>query len=118
MIVADKNKHVLTVSEKGLGKRSKVSLFRLTARGGQGIIAMQATAKTGNIINAIQVSEDQDILLITDKGTMVRMPAREISILGRNTQGVRMIKLSAKETLTQAQCFLVVPDKKEIASSD
>ncbi len=90
---------ILTVSEKGYGKRSKVVDFRKTKRGAKGVIAMQTSSRNGNLISAKEVSSLDDVILITNKGMLVRTKVSEISLIGRNTQGVRVIKLKEDEFL-------------------
>ena len=90
---------ILTVSEKGYGKRSKVSDFRKTKRGAKGVIAMQTTSRNGSLISAKEVVIDDEVILITNKGMLVRIKVSEISLIGRNTQGVRVIKLKEDEAL-------------------
>lgn len=85
---------LLVASENGFGKRTRMSEFSVIGRGGQGVIAMQCSDRNGLLVSAVQVKEGDELMLITDKGTLVRTRTEEISILGRNTQGVRLIKLS------------------------
>ncbi len=85
---------LLVASENGYGKRTRMSEFSVIGRGGQGVIAMQCSERNGLLVSAVQVKEGDELMLITDKGTLVRTRTEEISILGRNTQGVRLIKLS------------------------
>ena len=87
------------MSENGYGKRSKVEDFRKTKRGAKGVIAMQLSERNGKLISANQVSEEDQVILISNKGTLVRTKVSEISVIGRNTQGVRVIKLKASEKL-------------------
>jgi DNA gyrase subunit A len=84
---------ILTISENGYGKRSDPDDYRLQSRGGKGILAGVFNEKTGNLVNLKQVRADQDIMLISDNGTIIRTRAREISKIGRNTQGVRIMKV-------------------------
>jgi len=84
---------VLSITENGYGKRSDVEEYRVQSRGGKGIKAMNLTAKTGALTSQLLVKEDEDILLITDDGTIIRMPVDGISVLGRNTQGVRLMRV-------------------------
>ena len=95
----NKDNEILTVSENGFGKRSKVEDFRKTKRGAKGVIAMQLSERNGKLISANQVSDEDQVILISDKGTLVRTKVSEISVIGRNTQGVRVIKLKANEKL-------------------
>jgi DNA gyrase subunit A len=90
---------ILTVTENGFGKRTAVGEHPRQGRGGQGVIGIQTSERNGALICAIQVSEDDDIMLISDGGTLVRTGATEISVLGRNTQGVTLIRLRQEEKL-------------------
>lgn len=99
LIIPDDNAHILTASEKGYGKRSRVNDFRLIGRGGQGVIAMQCNERNGQMVGGVQVSDSDEIMLISDHGTLVRTRVEEISVMSRNTQGVRLIRLSGEERL-------------------
>jgi DNA gyrase subunit A len=90
---------ILTVTENGFGKRSHKADHPRQGRGGQGVIGIQTSERNGALISAIEVSEEDDIMLITDGGTLVRTAAGEISTLGRNTQGVTLIRLREGESL-------------------
>jgi DNA gyrase subunit A len=85
---------LLVASENGYGKRTRMEEFSVIGRGGQGVIAMQCSDRNGLLVSAVQVKEGDELMLISDKGTLVRTRTEEVSILGRNTQGVRLIKLS------------------------
>ena len=85
--------NVLSITENGYGKRTEIDEYRVQSRGGKGIKAMNLTAKTGALTCQLLVHEDEDILLITDDGTLIRMPVADISTLGRNTQGVRLMRV-------------------------
>lgn len=88
---------LLAVAERGYGKRTEMDEYRLTRRGGKGIITMKTTEKTGPVIGVRMVTDDDDIMLITDGGKLIRTPVRGISVIGRNTQGVRLIDLTEGE---------------------
>jgi DNA gyrase subunit A len=90
---------VLTVTENGYGKRTAVADHPRQGRGGQGVIGIQTSERNGALIAAIQVASEDDIMLITDGGSLVRTGAGEISTLGRNTQGVRLIRPREDEKL-------------------
>ena len=90
---------VLSASAAGYGKRTPVEEFPLQGRGGQGVIALQTTERNGATVAALQVSPGQEIMLISSNGTLVRTPVDEISLLGRNTQGVRLMRLDEGERL-------------------
>ena len=90
---------ILTVTEQGYGKRTAVEDYPVHGRGGQGVKSIQTNERNGAVIGAAQVSTDNEIMLISDNGTLVRTRVAEISCMGRNTQGVRLIRLSDKENL-------------------
>ncbi|SHE21031.1 DNA gyrase subunit A [methanotrophic endosymbiont of Bathymodiolus puteoserpentis (Logatchev)] len=90
---------VLNVTENGYGKRTKLEEFTRHKRGGQGMIAMQTSERNGNVVGAVLVSDNDEIMLITSGGVLVRTRVNEISIVGRNTQGVKVIRLDATEKL-------------------
>jgi len=92
--------HVLTASENGYGKLTPLDDFPRHGRGGQGVIALQTSDRNGALVAALQVTAGQEIMLISSTGTLVRTPVDEISVLGRNTQGVRLIRLAEGERLT------------------
>jgi len=83
---------ILTVSEQGYGKRTPIDSFPLRGRGGQGVIAQALSDKTGDLIGAVEVDDTHDIMLISDGGRLIRVAAKEIKTLGRNTQGVRVAR--------------------------
>ena len=86
-------KQVLAITQKGYGKRTELSEFRLQSRGGKGIMAMRLTERTGMLAAQLLVDEDEDIMLITDDGTIIRLPVSSISIIGRVSQGVRVMRV-------------------------
>ena len=90
---------VLIATENGYGKRTALENFPVQGRGGQGLIAIQASKRNGPVVGAVQVSEDNEIMLISSNGTLVRTTTSEIPIMGRNTQGVRLIRLDEKDRL-------------------
>lgn len=102
MVVPVEDGKVLTVSENGYGKRTEVEEFPAKGRGGQGVIAMAASDRNGPLVGAVQVLDGEEIMLISDQGTLVRTRVDEVSVLSRNTQGVRLIKLRENEHLKGA----------------
>jgi len=90
---------VLTATEHGYGKRTPVSDYPVHGRGGQGVISIQSTERNGEVIGAVLVQEDDEFMLISNGGTLVRTRVAEVSVMSRNTQGVRLIKLHDNETL-------------------
>jgi DNA gyrase subunit A len=90
---------VLTATENGYGKRTEVEDFPVQGRGGQGVIAIQTTERNGRTVGAVLVGEDDEIMLISSSGTLVRTPVDDISVQGRNTQGVRLIRVEEGQRL-------------------
>ncbi|MGK0673380.1 MAG: DNA gyrase subunit A [Halothiobacillaceae bacterium] len=106
MIVAQDGDHkgdILTASENGYGKRTPLDEFPRHGRGGQGVIALQTSERNGLLVGAVQVTEEDELMLISDQGTLVRIPVAEVSRLGRNTQGVMLIRLGKDEHLVQIE---------------
>jgi DNA gyrase subunit A len=92
--------HILTASEYGYGKLTPLEEFPAHNRGGQGVIALQTTERNGTTVAALQVAPAHELMLVSSTGTLVRTPVSDISIVGRNTQGVRLIRLAEGERLT------------------
>ena len=97
--VSSPETQVLTISEKGYGKKSKISNYRIISRGGKGVINMRVTEKTGRVITTEDVSPEDEVILITSKGSIIRTISKNISTTGRATQGVRIMKLREEETV-------------------
>lgn len=97
MVIPQEGGNVLTVSENGYGKRTSVEEFPTKGRGSQGVIGMQTTDRNGAVVGAVQVFDGEEIMLISDQGTLVRTRVDEVSVLSRNTQGVRLIKVKKDE---------------------
>ncbi|HWX76796.1 MAG TPA: DNA gyrase subunit A [Candidatus Acidoferrales bacterium] len=88
---------ILTVSENGFGKRTEMDEYRLQSRGGKGIITMKTTDKTGRVVGVQQVTEEDQLMLVTNKGKIIRLRIKDIRVIGRNTQGVHLIDLEEGE---------------------
>ena len=99
LIIASDNKAILTATENGYGKRTALADYRLTGRGGQGVISIRTNERNGRIVGAQVVDADDEIMLISDQGTLIRMKAGDVSVVGRNTMGVRLVNLNDGETL-------------------
>jgi DNA gyrase subunit A len=103
---------LLTVSELGFGKRTGAAEYRLTHRGGKGVITMNVTDKTGKVISVRQVGSDDQVVLITDGGKVIRLDVSTVRITGRNAQGVRLVKLDPGEHV-RAVAGLAEPEDDE-----
>ena len=104
---------VLTATENGYGKRTAVGDFPVQGRGGQGVIAIQTTERNGRTVGAVLVGEDDEIMLISSNGTLVRTPVDDISIQGRNTQGVRLIRVEEGQRLVGVARIEPMDDEEE-----
>jgi DNA gyrase subunit A len=100
---------ILAVSEKGSGKRSEVADYRLTNRGGKGVKTMGVTSKTGAVIAIKAVAEDDDLMITTKSGIIIRMPVSDIRVMGRATQGVRVIRVDDDDEI--ADIAVVTPEE-------
>lgn len=99
LIITKPERYILTATVRGYGQRTAIKDYRSTGRGGQGVIAIRINRRNGNVVSAAQVFDNDEVLLISDKGTLVRIRVNEISQMGRNTQGVRLIQLAQEESL-------------------
>lgn len=99
LICIDGEGTVLLATANGYGKRTRYEDFPTKGRGGQGVIAIQANERNGDVVGAVSVSDEDEIMLISDKGTLVRTPVEGVSVIGRNTQGIRLINVSDGECL-------------------
>ena len=103
MEIIDENSEILTVTSRGYGKRSAAEEYRKQSRGGKGILAMKLTEKTGDIMAILPVTDKDDLMIITDKGQVIRTKISGISLLGRNTQGVRLINVKPDEKVVAVE---------------
>ncbi|MCM2971073.1 DNA gyrase subunit A [Larsenimonas suaedae] len=111
--------YILTASENGYGKRTRLEEFPLRGRGGQGVIAMQTSERNGPLVAAIQVAALDEMMMITDRGTLVRTRVEEVSISSRNTQGVTLIRTSKGEQLVATvRLDDLIPDETELEASE
>jgi DNA gyrase subunit A len=88
---------ILTVTQNGYGKRTELGEYRVQTRGGKGTITIKTTERNGPVVAAATVTDAEEVMLITNKGMLIRMPAKGISVIGRNTQGVRLITVESKD---------------------
>jgi len=109
--------NVLVVSEKGYGKRSVVGDFRLTKRGGKGVISMNVTDKTGPVVAMKEVGDSDDIVVMTEGGMVIRQHIADIRVLGRNTQGVRLIRMNDDDRITGAAAVPAEEDEPSDAEA-
>ncbi len=117
LIIPQENGTILTASERGFGKRTAVDDFPCKGRGGQGVIAQQCTDRNGQLAGAVQVFDGDDVMLISDRGTLVRTRTEEISVLGRNTQGVMLIRVAEGESMVGI-ARIEEPDDEDVLSEE
>jgi len=110
--------HVLTASANGYGKLTPLEDFPSHGRGGQGVIALQTTERNGDTVAALQVSSGHELMLISSNGTLVRTPVADVSIVGRNTQGVRLIRLDEGDRLTGVERVESLGEEFEAAEGE
>jgi DNA gyrase subunit A len=111
MVVIKRDANLLVVSERGMGKCSPIEDYRVQKRGGKGIITLNRTDKTGDAVSIKEVLPDDELMVITQNGMIIRMPVKGIRVSGRNTQGVRLVDLEANDCVNDVA--RVVPDDEE-----
>ena len=112
MIVSGNPKStILTASENGFGKRTILSGFRLTERGGSGVISMKVNKRNGRVIGAVETEDEADVFLITSGGVVVRIHSSDISLIGRNTQGVNLIDLKGGQRLISVYPVVIADEE-------
>ena len=112
LLILDKDSedgNILTATENGFGKLTVCGDFPVHGRGGQGVIGIQTTKRNGRMVGAIQVNEEDEVMLISSSGTLVRTPIEGISVQGRNTQGVRLIRLHDDDRLVGLARIVSLP---------
>ncbi len=114
-IIANENEEILSVSEKGIGKRTEANEYRITKRGGKGVIAMKLTPKTGKLVGVVNVDENMDLMVLTSSGKMIRVDMQSIRKAGRATSGVIIVNVNDEKVVSIARC---PKEEKEIQESD
>lgn len=116
LVVAPKQGEILCACENGFGKRTPIDDYPTKGRGGKGVIAIKTSERNGQLVKAIAVTGEEDVILISDKGTLVRTPVAQIATAGRNAQGVKLIRIADEEVLVGMAC--VEHDEDEIEESE
>jgi DNA gyrase subunit A len=99
MEVLESGETLLTVTENGYGKRSSIEEYRTQTRGGQGVFSIKTSKRNGKMVSLLLVDDHDELMMVTDKGKLIRTSIEGINVISRNTQGVRLINLAPKETL-------------------
>ncbi|APZ42805.1 DNA gyrase subunit A [Acidihalobacter ferrooxydans] len=118
LIVADPEAKVLIATENGYGKRTAVTDFPHRGRGGQGVIAIQSTPRNGAVVGAVQVADEDEAMLITNGGTLVRTPVDGVSVIGRNTQGVTLMRMDKGEKLVELARIEPIGEDEDSAAEE
>lgn len=118
MIIPENDTKILTACERGYGKRTGLGEYPRRGRGGQGVIAIQTSERNGALVGAVKVTDDDELMLISDQGTLVRTRIAEVSVSGRNTQGVTLIKLADEENLVGLVRLVDVSDDDELLEEE
>ena len=113
MIMIEDEGSILTATGHGFGKRTLASEYPVKGRGGQGVISIQTNERNGEVVGAVQVRDDDEMMLITNHGTLVRIAVSDISEMGRNTQGVRLIRLTKEEQLAEIEKIEFIEKEEE-----
>jgi DNA gyrase subunit A len=107
-VVEEESALILSISEHGFGKRTALREYRLTNRGGKGVINMKTTTRNGKVVAILAVGEDSDLMLVTKDGKIIRLESAEIRQAGRSTQGVRLVRMEEGDRVAAAS---VLPDE-------
>jgi DNA gyrase subunit A len=105
--------NVLVVSENGMGKRSEVEDYRITNRGGKGVMAMNVTEKTGKLVAIKDVDDTMDVMIINKSGITIRLSMKDLRVIGRVTQGVRLINIGGKDEIASVAIIDYIPGLEE-----
>mgnify|MGYP003112674264 FL=1 len=114
---SEENATLLVVSEKGYGKRSNLDEYRITNRGGKGVKAMNTTEKTGSLVAIKEVVDTDDLMIINKSGIIIRISVDNLRVMGRATQGVRLIKVGENDEISSVEKISKEEDVEEIDSS-
>ena len=118
MLVVKREGQVLVVSSKGFGKRSQLEQYREQKRGGKGVFTLKANNKTGKLISIMEVVEEDDLMIITDTGIMIRQSVNKLNIIGRNTQGVKLLRLEEKSSIASVTKVIKEDEEDEEDEED
>ena len=118
MLIAKREGSVLVASEKGYGKRTHLDQYRIQSRGGKGVYTMKKTPKTGKLVIILEAIDDDDLMIITNKGVMIRQSVNAIRIIGRNTQGVRLLRLDGDAKISSVTKVIKDQDDDELESDE
>jgi len=116
--MAEAEQFILTVSERGFGKRTSSYAYRRTGRGGQGVATLDVAKKTGLVVDALPVADDDQVMLLTDRGQLVRFAVDQIRVCGRKTQGVTLFRLDKDEKVTSVVRLSEKDDAEEGGADD
>jgi len=118
MLTVRREGQVLVVSGNGFGKRSDLNAYREQKRGGKGAFTLKANNKTGKLVSIMEVVDDDDLMIITDKGIMIRQSIKKINVIGRNTQGVKLIRLDKGSSIASVTKVIKEEEEEEIEKNE
>jgi len=118
MVVIKRDTSLLVVTEKGFGKRSNVSDYRITNRGGKGVINVKVTERNGEVVDIKTVEDQDELMLITSKGIIIRQPVKQIKVIGRSTQGVKLMNLDAGDKVKDVARVIKSEEESAVESKE
>ena len=110
IINGDRTSTLLAITENGFGKRTELDEYRVQRRAGRGVVTYKITPKTGELIGARVATDDEDVMLITNSGTIIRLSVKEVSVLGRSTQGVTLMRTNKEEKVVSMETIKEEPE--------
>ena len=118
VVIENDSQEILSVSQKGIGKRTTADEYRLQSRGGKGVICMKLTPKTKDLVGVVMVDEEMDLMALTSSGKMIRVDMQSIRKAGRNTSGVIVVNVDGDEVVSIARCPKEESDDDDIVADD
>ena len=119
MVVVKRNGTLLVATDKGFGKRSEIGDYRLTKRGAKGVITLKTSDRVGHMLAIMEVGDDDDLMIITQQGVMIRLPIKDVRVIGRATQGVKLIRLDKGDQISSITNVVTNDDEdKETGDGD
>lgn len=117
-VIESNTQEILSISQKGIGKRTTAEEYRLTNRGGKGVICMKLTTRTGELIGVVMVDDEMDLMALTSSGKMIRVDMQSIRKAGRNTSGVIVVNVDGDDVVSIARCPKAENDEDEVEESE
>ena len=118
MVAVRRDSSLMSITENGYGKRTNIENYRLTRRAGKGVINIKTSRRNGSVVTVREVDDDVEVIIITMKGVVIRLPVRDLRAIGRNTQGVRLINVAEGDKVVDVSTVAVSEEEEETAQGE